>query len=300
MSSTRFLSLALFAAVFSVQLNAEQPDSLPRLTPRPAATADVASPIMTLNGTWLFRTDSSTTMADMGVDQSVSWSPIYVPSEWVMQSYSVQPGTYAAYRRTFDLPGDWAGKRIKLRFDGVHSSCRVWVNGVDVGEHEGGFTVFEFDVTAQLTPGSNSITVAVKSESVADTLASASQYAAHQLGGITRKVTLFAVPELHIASLVANSVFDRQFRHADLLVDMAFVNESGQTAAPAEFVCELMDPSGEKVPVAPATGTLGSLSPGELARRSISIRAVDAKKWDPEHPNLYLLRIHVRQDGRTM
>lgn len=48
-----------------------------------------------------------------------NWSPIAVPAEWVMQSYSVTPNAYAGYMRTFDIPKDWTGKVVKLRFDGV-------------------------------------------------------------------------------------------------------------------------------------------------------------------------------------
>jgi hypothetical protein len=96
-----------------------------------------------------------------------------------MQSYQVKPGTFAAYKRIFDLPVDWT-EDDQTEVRQVHSVCRVWANG---SGGRGGFTVFEFDVTKQLKAGSNCITVAVK-RSVSDTLASASQYAAHPLGGV--------------------------------------------------------------------------------------------------------------------
>ena len=299
MISTRLSLALLLVTVLSLSLNAQEPASLPLLTPRPSAVADVASPLMSLNGVWLFRPDSLAIAARLAGDSSAGWTPIPVPAEWVMQSYQVKPGTFAVYRRVFDLPVDWTGKMIKLRFDGVHSVCRVWANGSEVGEHEGGFTVFEFDVTKRLKAGSNSITVAVKSESVSDTLASASQYAAHPLGGITRKVTLFAVPEVHVSSLVTNTVFDSKFRHADLKIELDLLNESMQASTPADIAFELIDSIGEKEPRATATATVGALPPGQSARRSISIRVPNVKKWDPEHPNLYLLRAHLRENGRT-
>ena len=49
--------------------------------------------------------------------------------------------------------------------------------------------------------GDRSNTIRVKSESLADKMASGSQYAGHQLGGIPRKVTMFAVPAIHVAGL---------------------------------------------------------------------------------------------------
>jgi len=161
----------------------------PSLTERPNLVAGVAKPILSLNGQWQFSYAGSKP------------NPIAVPAEWVMQGFDVPKDTWALYTRRFELPSDWSGKSIKLRFDSVQSQCKVRVNGKPVGEHEGGFVPFELDVTDACVPGSNTLEVDVKSDSVADVLASASQYAAHPLGGITRKVTLFAVPKVAMADL---------------------------------------------------------------------------------------------------
>ena len=58
-----------------------------------------------------------------------------------------------AYVRTVDLPADWAGDRVFLRFEGVTSGYLVWVNGGYVGYDQGGYTPAEFDVTERLRPG---------------------------------------------------------------------------------------------------------------------------------------------------
>jgi beta-galactosidase len=302
MIPVRILNLLVVTIVLTLVLatpaSGQLADSLPPLTPRPSLMAGVADPLISLNGIWLFRVDASTTAPDSVAEKSAGWSPISVPAEWVMQSYAVKPGTFAIYRRTFTVPSDWADKTIKLRFDGVHSVCRVWVNGSQVGEHEGGFTVFEFDVTDRVHPGSNSIAVAVKSESVADTLASASQYAAHQLGGITRKVTLFALPEQYIASLVTKTVFDRGLKNAELVVDLDLASESAQSTAPVTFAFELYNPSGMQELIEPAMAKSGGPSAGKTAHRTFSMKVPHVRKWDPEHPNLYLLRVQLWQDGR--
>jgi len=86
------------------------------------------------------------------------------------------------------IPADWKGRRILLRFDGAQSDARVWVNSKEAGRHQGGFTAFEFDVTEYGLPGaSNTVAAAVQNESTADILASGTQYAAYQFGGLTRK-----------------------------------------------------------------------------------------------------------------
>ncbi|WP_241834910.1 glycoside hydrolase family 2 protein [Pseudofrankia asymbiotica] len=51
------------------------------------------------------------------------------------------------YRRTFRVPPDWAVGRVHLHFGAVDWACRVWVNGVAVGAHLGGYDAFSFDIT---------------------------------------------------------------------------------------------------------------------------------------------------------
>ncbi len=54
------------------------------------------------------------------------------------------------YRKSFFVPAGWSDKRVRLRFDGVDYAGIVWLNGEKLGEHEGMFTPFEFDVTPHL------------------------------------------------------------------------------------------------------------------------------------------------------
>lgn len=55
------------------------------------------------------------------------------------------------YRRTFQVPTEWAGKRVRLHFGAVDYRAQVWVNGQLVAAHEGGHTPFWADVTDALT-----------------------------------------------------------------------------------------------------------------------------------------------------
>ncbi|MFF2514547.1 PA14 domain-containing protein [Streptomyces sp. NPDC058086] len=60
------------------------------------------------------------------------------------------------YRRTFTVPADWhigSGKRLLLNFGAVDWQSEVYVNGVKVAEHRGGYDKFGADVTDALKPG---------------------------------------------------------------------------------------------------------------------------------------------------
>lgn len=57
------------------------------------------------------------------------------------------------YRKDFTGPDLERGEVLRLCFEGVDFSCRVYLNGELLGAHEGMFTPFEFDVTEKVRPG---------------------------------------------------------------------------------------------------------------------------------------------------
>lgn len=61
------------------------------------------------------------------------------------------------YSRSFEMPSGWKSKRVLLHFGAVDWKTDVWVNGVKVGSHAGGYTPFSFDVTAALSKGENKL-----------------------------------------------------------------------------------------------------------------------------------------------
>jgi len=270
---------------------------LPLITERPSYVADLPAQSLTLSGTWSFAPHMPPSFDGDPSRLAQSWSPIVVPGEWAMHSFVVRPDSFALYFRSFDVPAAWLGHTVKLRFDAVHSECKTWINGSPVGTHEGGFTVFEFDVSALVKPGPNTITVAVKSESTADVLASATQYAAHQLGGITRKVTLFAVPQVHISTLDAVTSFDAYFRDAVLTVDLCIANQSSAYATGVRVLLSLLQPDGKAVTAAGRSLRLPKVNAGETIRQRVAIPVRSPLSWDPEHPRLYSLRVELERGG---
>ena len=89
---------------------------------------------LSLNGEWQFRLGDQT-------------GPIQVPGVWEIQGYRRDLEGPAVYRRAVAVPADWAGSRIVLRFGAVSYKVEVFVNGHRLGDHEGLWAAFEFDVT---------------------------------------------------------------------------------------------------------------------------------------------------------
>jgi beta-galactosidase/beta-glucuronidase len=274
---------------------------MPRLTPRPTSVSGIDKVEVSLNGTWHFDPNPPEDFWSADAQDSTTWADIEVPGEWVMQGFIVEKDTAAGYRRQFTLPSDWKGRRIKLRCDAVYSDTRVWVNGHMAGQHVGGFTPFELDVTDLVRFGrDNAIALAVKNESLADTLASGTFYAAHQLGGITRKIYIFTVPQLNISSLHVETTFDRDYRDASLHVMIEITNESGQDIQDTEVQFKLTGPDGKPVAIEPSTVKLPAVKAGQTIKQTVEIPVTAPKKWDAEHPNLYVLACQLRATDKLL
>lgn len=256
-----------------------------RLSPEPSAVNGTRLARVSLNGNWNFE-----------VKEQGGSHLIKVPGEWEMQGFRVNEGETAIYTKALDIPDEWQGKRIKLRFDGVSSHALVRLNGHTVAEHEGSFVPFEADITDYLHAEKNILTVEVQAHTISDVLACTSQYAAHTVGGLLRDVTMFALPGVNIAGFDVNTVFDKQYKNAVLQLHPQLANE---TAASAKAVLRYMltDENGKRI-------TQKEFSSGEIAgggtlplQNTIAIH--QPQQWNPEHPYLYRLTTELIVNGKV-
>lgn len=272
---------------------------LKRLSPLPQKSNELTNVKLDLNGSWLFDPNPETGFEKQN-SIDASWKKITVPGEWLMQGFKVEKDKWAGYTRNFTLPQNWQGKRVKLRCDGVYSECTIYVNGKKIGSHLGGFTPFEFDITDEVKPGTESvIKIKVRNESVADSLASGSQYAVHELGGITRKIYLMAVPDINISSFHVATTFDKAYKNAVLTTQLQIANESAKAVNAHSFLFELLsDKSGEVILSKKITSNT-IVKSGNALNESFEFPVAEPYKWDPEHPNLYRWRVTLQTEGTS-
>lgn len=102
------------------------------------------------------------------------------------------------YLKTIDVPDEWSGKRIFIRFYGANSLANVLVNGKHVGEHRGGFTKFTYDITDNLIIGErNYLWIIVNNSPQMDILPTAGDQ--NSYGGLFRNVELIVTDPTVIA-----------------------------------------------------------------------------------------------------
>jgi hypothetical protein len=129
--------------------------------------------------------------------------PITVPGAWEAQGFGDHTSRShgeAIYTRAIDVPDSWIGARIVLRFGAASYFAQVYINGAQVGDHEGLWTAFELDVTDRLHIGGlNSLEVRVTKPGIdgdrfhyRETLVGFMPYVFHTFGGLWQPVELIA------------------------------------------------------------------------------------------------------------
>ena len=112
------------------------------------------------------------------------------------------------YQRSFVAKKD-ADERQFIYFAGVSYEAAVWLNGVEVGRHEGGFTPFEFDVSKLLKDGENDLIVMVNNARRVDGIP-AMDFDWWNYGGILRDVFLVERPRVHVRDYLVQLKKGRQ------------------------------------------------------------------------------------------
>lgn len=182
---------------------------------------EASARFLSLNGEWAFAwaknpSERPAGFQNPGFDVS-GWGRIKVPGNWELQGFDIPhyvnieyvfpanqpflPDDYnpvGSYRRDFTVPAGWNGQDVILHIGAVNSAYYVWVNGKRAGYSEDAKLPAEFDITALLQPGRNTIAIEAYRFSDGSYLEDQDMWS---LSGIERDVFLFARAPEHIADL---------------------------------------------------------------------------------------------------
>ncbi len=243
----------------------------------------IKNPVISLDGTWKFSMNPPANFWRNEVSTD-SWANIQVPGECAMQGFAIKHDIPYVYKTCFHVPKDYFKKIIKLKFDGVYSYARIWVNGAFIRDHHGGFTAWECDITNAVKAGESAfLTVEITDKK--DEISYGSGYAKHQIGGILRSVYLMALPQNYLEFLYVETDLDANYNNARLII-----NSKTSTQKDAFLKIELIDPDGEMVILEDSKFSMDG-NPDTIL---LNIR--QPEKWDSEHPLLYTLVTNLLDD----
>jgi beta-galactosidase len=225
------------------------------------------------------------------------WQSVNLPHTWnAYDTTDAKPGYWRGigwYRKHFRLSPKFEAKRLFLQFEGVNSIAELWLNGHRLGEHKGGYTGFEFDITdlPRLGLQPNVLTVKVDNlyhPNVPPTVKSDYNF----YGGIYRYVWLHVTGPTYI-----NEVFWTTPTVSDQQVETRIQSQIVNTASRVQsltLVQEIFSP--HNVLVARISSPI-VVKPNEtLSVDQLSEPLARPQLWSPDTPNLYRLFSSLR-DG---
>jgi beta-galactosidase len=278
-----------------------------------------AAGYLSLNGTWKFHfADTPEGTPDNFFLENYNdkkWDTIHVPSNWEMQGFgdplfrNVQtpfkpdpphvPAEYnptGSYRRVFNIPDSWKDKEVFLRMEKTASASFVWINGKQVGYNEGAQEPAEYNITAYLKHGRNTIAVNVYKYCDGYYLEDQDYW---RLAGIFDDIWLFAAPATHIFDWHATTDLDSKYVNSHLEIDVDVKNYSALSVDGFSVRTTLYD--GVKKPVKVLTSGSFNLFAGLKQTINLSDDIINPAKWSAEYPNLYTLVIElINHDGKTV
>ncbi len=250
--------------------------------------------MLDLSGFWQIQFDPAETGGfESGFDGG---EIVAVPASWNDQFNERRDylGT-AWYQTSFALPWGWRGQRIFVRFNSVNYLAEVWLNGVKLGEHEGGHLPFAFEITDRAKDADNVLVVRVNGELAPDRVPPGNlsgqpgisfgrvdypdaNFDFFPFCGIQRPVLIYTMPQ-------------------DAIADVTVTTEIDGTSG---IVKLKVAQSGSGLLVrATLTGHGADLS-AKSAGGDLTLTVPNAALWAPGSPNLYQLQIELLREGAVV
>lgn len=269
---------------------------------------------LSLNGQWKFNwikdpKQRPTTFQNINFDDS-QWGTIPVPANWEVEGYGRPiylderypfttkwpnaPTDYnpvGTYRKEINLTKEFLLEDIVLHFAAAKSAMYVYINGEYVGYSQGSKTPAEFNVTRFLNEGKNLIALQMFRWSDASYLESQDML---RMSGIERDVYLYSQPKTHISDYHAYTNLDENYTNGisktKVLITNNFKKSVKRKVALQIFDGENLMHSDLKTITVPAQDTIQLISEKVIE---------NVKQWSAEHPNLYTLKITLKDDANA-
>jgi beta-glucuronidase len=254
---------------------------------------------LSLSGIWQFQKDTA------GVGEKENWQnglqkprSIAVPGSWNDQFTDNRDYLGIAwYQKETYIPNTWKGQKIFIRIGSANYASKIWINGVPLGQHEGGHLPFAFDISTQIKWGANNrITLEIENilkpsrvptgGAVSGGLFTSNPKANFDFfpyAGLNRDVILFTKPATaSIKDVTLKTTFKGKMGFIDVKVDVEGKASKGSIAV-------LNNGKIMNTPLS-ISGNLGTAT----------IQIPDVRLWSPDDPYLYQLDVTIDDAKSTL
>jgi len=198
----------------------------------------------------------------------------------------------SCYQKTFTLDAEKQNKLAVLRFEGVMTYAKVYVNAVYVGEHKGGYTPFEFNITKYLSyTHKNTITVVADATEREDIPPFGGQIDYLTYGGIYRDVSLTLYDKIYISNAQIKTLETLEDVKA-LEIDLYTVNKIEKQSAKLNIT--IKDKDGKNIY---ANSIETALENGDQKHTFTFDGISSAQLWNIDNPNLYTVALTLETES---
>jgi beta-glucuronidase len=258
----------------------------------------------TLGGTWLYRPDPSNIGISEGywrdTADATGWNEVAMPNSWNAGNYTSAgfAGTVGWYRRDFTLPrGAFASSVAKaaqsweIEFESVNYSATVWLNGHELGTHEGAYLPFSFPAR-DMVSGVNRLVIRVDDTRTLTSFPAGPQSGWWNFGGILDAVYLHPIQAADLQSAAITPTLKCPTCSATINEQATVVNESHR----AETV-KLVGRFGSSN----LSFGMATIRPGATWSPTASVVIAHPRLWSPGSPNLYAATLTLETvTGQTL
>ena len=231
-----------------------------------------------------------------------AWRLLDLPHDWSIEGdFSADhparkeggalPGGLGWYRKVFEAPREWQGKKVFVDFDGVYMNSEVFVNGNSLGVRPYGYSSFRYDLTPYLKWGERNV-LAVKVDN--STQPNSRWYSG---SGIYRNVWLTVVEPVHVGHWGTFVTTPEVTGEKAVMEVRTMVKNDGQAGRRVGVVSTLLDARGRMV--AGQSGFV-DVPAGGCSEASHTLIMTAPELWSTEHPYLYKVRTELKVDGRSV
>lgn len=188
----------------------------------------------------------------------------------------------ARYRRSVDIPADWAGKRIWLKVGGVRTEAWLWVNHERVAHLNTYCGSYKYDISDLVKPGQAAEIVATVRNDTPSRKGCMTAF--HRFGGFYRDIELEATPATRLDDVWVRSDLDRKAA----LVNVSIRREGDNVLANPAVGIVIRTLDGQPAGMLRQPAKLDADGNADLV---CQVPLSDFRLWSPETPNLYLAEV---------